>query len=203
MLKVNRIDAAIPASWSPTKQLTTAYVGLDYVLRAYLRNPPPAYFTLLESPLVMWIWIGGLIVLSGGLIAIWLPPARRCAAACGRATSHASRRSWAARSARERCAFAALLIAALLSFVAWLLSGPFRRRRAPAPATDTDERRALESARDAKYAEIHGDNETDHRTGKLSDDDYRALDRIPCARRRSRSSARSMSSVAHRRLRAA
>jgi len=71
---------------------------------------------------------------------------------------------------------AALLIAALLSFVAWLLSSPFRQRRRPAPAAGSDERRALESARDAKYAEIR-DNETDYRTGKLSDEDYRALDR--------------------------
>ena len=71
---------------------------------------------------------------------------------------------------------AALLIAALLCFVAWLLSGPFRRRGRPAPDAESDERRALESARDAKYAEIR-DNETDYRTGKLSDEDYRALDR--------------------------
>ena len=73
--------------------------------------------------------------------------------------------------------FAALLIAALLSFVAWLLSGPFRQRSRPASDHGTDERRALESARDAKYAEIR-DNETDYRTGKLSAEDYRALDRL-------------------------
>ena len=71
---------------------------------------------------------------------------------------------------------AALLIAALLVFVAWLLSGPFRARRADAPAPGGDERRALEVARDAKYAEIR-DNETDYRTGKLSAQDYRELDR--------------------------
>jgi hypothetical protein len=71
---------------------------------------------------------------------------------------------------------AALLIAALLTFVLWALSAPFRARRSdPAPG-DSDARRALESAKEAKYAEIR-DNETDHRTGKLSDDDFRALDR--------------------------
>ena len=71
---------------------------------------------------------------------------------------------------------AALLIAALVAFVVWLLSGPFR---AAAPATtpaDSDERRALESAKEAKYAEIR-DNETDFRTGKLSDEDFRVLNR--------------------------
>ncbi len=72
---------------------------------------------------------------------------------------------------------AALLIAALLIFLAWLLSGPFRRPAGEvAGAEDSDERRALESARESKYAEIR-DNETDYRTGKLSDEDFRALDR--------------------------
>jgi hypothetical protein len=74
---------------------------------------------------------------------------------------------------------AALLIAALLIFVLWALSGPFRARaRASAelPAGDSDERRALESAKESKYTEIR-DNETDYRTGKLSEQDFRALDR--------------------------
>jgi len=71
---------------------------------------------------------------------------------------------------------AALLIAALLTFVAWLLSGPFRRRAEPLAPGDSDARRALESAKESKYAEIR-DNELDHRTGKLSEADFRALDR--------------------------
>ena len=50
-----------------------------------------------------------------------------------------------------------------------------RPPRGPAPE-DSDARRALESAKEAKYAEIR-DNETDYRTGKLSDEDFRALDR--------------------------
>ena len=76
---------------------------------------------------------------------------------------------------------AALVIAALVVFVAWLVSSPFRARRggatraAPA-AADSDARRGLESAREAKYAEIR-DNETDFRTGKLSDEDFRVLNR--------------------------
>ena len=39
-----------------------------------------------------------------------------------------------------------------------------------------DGRAALEAARDAKYREIL-DTDMDHRTGKLSDEDFRALDR--------------------------
>jgi len=74
---------------------------------------------------------------------------------------------------------AALLIAALLAFVAWFLSGPFRRRDGgvAGAADDSDERRALESAREAKYAEIR-DNETDFHTGKLSEADFRGLDGV-------------------------
>ena len=71
---------------------------------------------------------------------------------------------------------AALLIAALLLFVLWELSAPFRRDAVVGAPGDTDARRALESAKEAKYAEIR-DNETDYRTGKLSDEDFRALDR--------------------------
>jgi hypothetical protein len=74
--------------------------------------------------------------------------------------------------------FAALLIAALMAFVAWLISSPFRRPAAAgeAAAGGGDERRALESARESKYTEIR-DNETDFRTGKLSQEDYDGLDR--------------------------
>ncbi len=49
-------------------------VAIGVLAREYLRHPPPAQFHLIVSPLVMWIWIGGLIVLGGGLIAIWPAP---------------------------------------------------------------------------------------------------------------------------------
>jgi cytochrome c-type biogenesis protein CcmF len=51
-----------------------ALVGIAYLARAYLKNPPPAQFNLLVSPLVMWIWIGGVIGVGGGLIALWPAP---------------------------------------------------------------------------------------------------------------------------------
>jgi cytochrome c-type biogenesis protein CcmF len=46
-------------------------VAVAYMARAYLKNPPEARFNFLVSPLVMWIWIGGLIGFGGGLIALW------------------------------------------------------------------------------------------------------------------------------------
>ena len=42
--------------------------------REYQLHPPPAQFHFLASPLVTWIWVGGLIVLCGALIAIWPAP---------------------------------------------------------------------------------------------------------------------------------
>jgi cytochrome c-type biogenesis protein CcmF len=37
----------------------------------YEASPPPATFRFIVSPLVEWIWLGGLIVLAGGLVALW------------------------------------------------------------------------------------------------------------------------------------
>jgi cytochrome c-type biogenesis protein CcmF len=50
---------------------------LSAIVARYLADPPPAQFRLIVSPLVMWIWIGGLIFGAGGAIAIWPAPAPR------------------------------------------------------------------------------------------------------------------------------
>jgi flagellar biosynthesis/type III secretory pathway M-ring protein FliF/YscJ len=76
-----------------------------------------------------------------------------------------------------------LIVLAVLLVVAWVVTGPLRREwrsrgSAAHPATDSDAAREaaeLEAARDAKYREIR-DAELDHRTGKLSDADYQAID---------------------------
>jgi cytochrome c-type biogenesis protein CcmF len=48
------------------------------VARHYLDNPPPAAFRAIVSPLVVWIWLGGGIVMAGALLALWpTPEARR------------------------------------------------------------------------------------------------------------------------------
>jgi cytochrome c-type biogenesis protein CcmF len=51
-------------------------VALAVLARDYLRNPPPAQFNLIASPLVEWIWLGGAVVVCGALIAIWPAPLR-------------------------------------------------------------------------------------------------------------------------------
>ena len=64
-----------------------ALVAIAYLARAYLKHPPQAQFNFLVSPLVFWIWIGGLIGFGGGLIALWPAPSvvRRRVAARSRA----------------------------------------------------------------------------------------------------------------------
>src|SRR5437764_12221713 len=67
-----------------------------------------------------------------------------------------------------------LLVIVVLVLVVMLVSAPLRRvRRTEAAASG--ELAELEAAREAKYREIR-DAELDHRTGKLSDADYAALE---------------------------
>ena len=70
-----------------------------------------------------------------------------------------------------------LLVLVVLAVVVVVVAAPLRRGRAEAvDATESARRDALEAAKDAKYAEIR-DAELDYRTGKLSDGDWRSLDR--------------------------
>jgi hypothetical protein len=67
----------------------------------------------------------------------------------------------------------------LLIGVVLLVSAPLRRRPASSELQENElqsfERLDLEAARDAKYRELR-DAELDHQTGKLSDEDYEAID---------------------------
>jgi cytochrome c-type biogenesis protein CcmF len=47
---------------------------LDAVAERYRRFPPPAAFRLIVSPLVAWVWMGGLVMLAGALLALWPAP---------------------------------------------------------------------------------------------------------------------------------
>jgi len=84
-----------------------------------------------------------------------------------------------------------LVVLAILVVVVFVVTAPLRRaalaagRRGPdrvgddmaEPGPERDEAAELEAARVAKYREIR-DAELDHRTGKLSDEDYEAVDRV-------------------------
>jgi hypothetical protein len=70
-----------------------------------------------------------------------------------------------------------LAVIALVGLVVLIVSGPLRAR-AQAHELGRDEalRADLEAAKEAKYREIR-ENELDYRTGKLSEEDWRRLDR--------------------------
>jgi cytochrome c-type biogenesis protein CcmF len=59
-------------------------IAIAAIAGRWRADPPPATFRIIVSPLVTWIWIGGLIVVVGSLIALWPAPAsarRRVSAA--------------------------------------------------------------------------------------------------------------------------
>jgi hypothetical protein len=69
-----------------------------------------------------------------------------------------------------------VLVLVVLAGVLYLISAPLRAGSRPDdPGSETADVAELEAARDAKYREIR-DAELDVRTGKLSDEDYAALD---------------------------
>ena len=77
----------------PVDQQVLAFrFGLEQVTKEYVEASPPATFRVIVSPLVAWIWIGGIIVFGGGLVALW-PAADR---ARSRATA-----GYAARVAQD------------------------------------------------------------------------------------------------------
>jgi flagellar biosynthesis/type III secretory pathway M-ring protein FliF/YscJ len=72
---------------------------------------------------------------------------------------------------------APLAIFVLLLVIVYVVTGPLRRgAMSAAEARELSDRQNLEAARDAKYREIR-DAELDHETGKMSQEDWRALDR--------------------------
>jgi hypothetical protein len=72
---------------------------------------------------------------------------------------------------------APLIVIAVLTVVVLLVSAPLRRGATGRMEAEDELRRAdLELARDAKYREIR-DAELDYRTGKLSEGDWKRLDR--------------------------
>jgi cytochrome c-type biogenesis protein CcmF len=66
-------------------------IAVAVMAREYMKSPPPAQFHLIVSPLVMWIWIGGLIVFGGGLIAMWPAPSAVRSRVSVRARNRAAR----------------------------------------------------------------------------------------------------------------
>lgn len=70
-----------------------------------------------------------------------------------------------------------LVVMAVVAVVAWLVSAPLRRGAVEQrDLREASERADLEARKEARYREIR-EAEMDWRTGKLSEADYRDLDR--------------------------
>jgi len=71
-----------------------------------------------------------------------------------------------------------VVVLVVLAVVVLMVSAPLRVGRGRAvQAQESAEHAELEAAKEAKYREIR-DLELDYRTGKLSDEDWRAQDRV-------------------------
>jgi cytochrome c-type biogenesis protein CcmF len=55
---------------SPQFQRYLPYL-ITEIAKSYANNPPAANFRMIVSPMVSFIWIGGLIAVFGALIAVW------------------------------------------------------------------------------------------------------------------------------------
>src|SRR3954465_13280301 len=81
---VNRLEGPIK---EPTPRFRTPpppqeAASLAALVAVYRDNSPPATFRAIHSPMIMWIWIGGLVVILGSITALWpSPDARRRRAA--------------------------------------------------------------------------------------------------------------------------
>jgi cytochrome c-type biogenesis protein CcmF len=61
--------------------------AISELVSRFASHPWPVTFLVIVSPLVMWLWIGGLIVVAGALIALW--PARPLARLRARSSAQA------------------------------------------------------------------------------------------------------------------
>jgi cytochrome c-type biogenesis protein CcmF len=69
---ISGVDGRFPRAGGQTQ-----LVLLSLVAARYESAPPPATFRFIVSPLVEWIWLGGLIAGGGGLLAVWPTTAGR------------------------------------------------------------------------------------------------------------------------------
>jgi cytochrome c-type biogenesis protein CcmF len=135
----------------PMSRPDEGMIAVWVLAHEYLRHPPPAQFHLLVSPLVMWIWIGGLIVFGGGLLALSPSPDSLRRRVAGLARTRARR---AGRRGSGRAI-------------------PRSEPATSAELTAEADLAALEAAREVKYRELR-ELELDYGTGKLSREDYGA-----------------------------
>ena len=72
--RADRDFEAVTASLTPQQRAAVLGQTLNGFVQRYRDRPPPATFRLITSPMVTWMWIGALIAIGGGLIALWPAP---------------------------------------------------------------------------------------------------------------------------------
>jgi cytochrome c-type biogenesis protein CcmF len=74
-----RAAAANPSLRPRAFEQITKLQGLaaENVAKTFLTSNAPSTFKVIVNPLVMWMWIGGIIALAGALIALWPSRGRR------------------------------------------------------------------------------------------------------------------------------
>jgi cytochrome c-type biogenesis protein CcmF len=88
----DRVFAAAEDELGPEQRDAFLGQALAGLVRSYAADAPPATFRLIVSPLVTWIWVGALLAIAGGLIALWPTP---------RGATRLARAAYAARVGRE------------------------------------------------------------------------------------------------------
>jgi cytochrome c-type biogenesis protein CcmF len=69
---ISGIDSRFPRAGGDTQRLLLSIIAARYV-----QDPPPATFRFIVSPLVEWIWVGGVVASLGALLALWPSAAAR------------------------------------------------------------------------------------------------------------------------------
>ena len=159
----------------PQPSADTQALLIGALAENYRRNPPPATFRAIVSPLVSWIWIGGAIVLLGALVAAWPSPEARLRRVRSLYSARAGQGAGGPRAPRLRAVEYGLALIFLVAVVTLIVVRPVVYREDD--EADVGAARAeLEAAKEAKYREIR-DAELDRQMGKLTAEDHRAIDR--------------------------
>jgi cytochrome c-type biogenesis protein CcmF len=69
----------------------TQLIIIAALVERYRNHAPPAHFRVIHSPMVMWVWIGGLVAIIGALTALWPAPDARRRRAAGLAKARLGR----------------------------------------------------------------------------------------------------------------
>jgi cytochrome c-type biogenesis protein CcmF len=67
----DRVFTAAAGKLAPELEAAALAQALRGITRRYAEAPPPATFRMHVSPLVSWMWVGAIIAILGGIIAVW------------------------------------------------------------------------------------------------------------------------------------